>query len=77
MARPTLATSFMLMALVLLDGAAIAFAQPTIDYLAPIPAPPGSQACIDTAVDCSDICDQHQGLDSACNLQTPIGEYLR
>ncbi|KAL3155316.1 hypothetical protein ABBQ38_010880 [Trebouxia sp. C0009 RCD-2024] len=47
------------------------------DYLAPIPA--GSLApCQDTAPDCMDVCGcDHTGIDFACRLSSPIGEYLR
>ena len=47
------------------------------DYLAPIPA--GSATpCQDTAPDCMDVCGcDETGIDFACKLSSPIGEYLR
>ena len=47
------------------------------DYLAPIPA--GSPTpCQDTAPDCMDVCGcDNTGIDFACKLSSPIGEYLR
>lgn len=48
-----------------------------LDYLAPIPA--GSATpCQDTAPDCMDVCGcDETGIDFACKLSSPIGEYLR
>ena len=47
------------------------------DYLAPIPA--GSATpCQDTAPDCMDVCGcDETGIEFACKLSSPIGEYLR
>lgn len=47
------------------------------DYLAPIPAP-ANAPCEDTALDCMDVCGcDESGIDLACRLSSPIGEYLR
>ena len=47
------------------------------DYLAPIPAPANSP-CEDTAPDCMDVCGcDDTGIELACRLSSPIGEYLR
>lgn len=65
----------LLLAAVSLLGAISTTSGQAVDYLAPIPAPPN--VCSDTAPHCTDICDEHTGLETACNLNSPIGEYLR
>ena len=48
-----------------------------VGFLAPIPAPANSP-CEDTAPDCMDVCGcDETGINLACKLSSPIGDYLR
>lgn len=75
-----LAVAGSLLWLVALLGAAMSLAQPTTagpNYLAHIPAG-SAEPCRDTAPDCMDVCGcDETGIDFACRLSSPIGEYLR
>ena len=75
-----LATAGRLLWLVVMLGATVSLAQPTTagpDYLAPIPAG-SAEPCQDTAPDCMDVCGcDETGIEFACRLSSPIGEYLR